>query len=181
MSYLQELHDARRQRLARLDPRVESKKLLKLRRPKPPVVAETAPASDLSKPPVERPILPIPIGGRPTAEATIKAVCQYCSVTKADLTGARVYQSLVWPRQLATAIMREQEKSLPEIGRALGGRDHTTIMHADRQAHLKFATEPLKACAFETVKNSLRTAGYYLVGDILQMDFELTHPAYIGA
>jgi len=42
-------------------------------------------------------------------------------------------RSLARPRQLAMALTKElTEHSLPEIGRAFGGRDHTTVMHACR-------------------------------------------------
>jgi chromosomal replication initiator protein len=49
----------------------------------------------------------------------------------ADLLSKRRTRSLARPRQMAMALSKElTEHSLPEIGDAFGGRDHTTVMHA---------------------------------------------------
>ncbi len=67
--------------------------------------------------------------------ATIMAVtAEYFAVTIDDLTGASRSRMLVNARQMAMYLCRElTDLSLPKIGEKFGGRDHTTVMHADRK------------------------------------------------
>jgi len=61
----------------------------------------------------------------------IDAVCQFYDISTKDLIGNSRKKELVWPRQIAIYIMREEIKtSYPSIGHEMGGRDHTTAMHA---------------------------------------------------
>ena len=58
----------------------------------------------------------------------------YYSLTVDDLCGASRTRQLVTARQIAMYLCRElTQMSLPKIGQAFGGRDHTTVMHADRK------------------------------------------------
>jgi chromosomal replication initiator protein len=60
-----------------------------------------------------------------------QAVSRYYKVKTSDLTGKRRLQAITRPRQLAMFLAKSlTSKSLPEIGRAFGGRDHTTVLHA---------------------------------------------------
>jgi len=62
-----------------------------------------------------------------------KAVADYYQLRVADLLSKRRTRSLARPRQVAMALAKElTEHSLPEIGDAFGGRDHTTVLHACR-------------------------------------------------
>lgn len=62
-----------------------------------------------------------------------KTVADYYQVRLSDLLSKRRVRSLARPRQLAMALAKElTEHSLPEIGDAFGGRDHTTVLHACR-------------------------------------------------
>lgn len=64
----------------------------------------------------------------------IACVCKYFSIDKDDLVGKTRKQELVLPRQIAIFLIREQtNKSLPEIGKIFGGKDHTTIMHSQKK------------------------------------------------
>jgi chromosomal replication initiator protein len=67
--------------------------------------------------------------------ATIMATCaEYFSVTVDDLCGTSRSRVLVTARQIAMYLCRElTDLSLPKIGQTFGGRDHTTVMHADRK------------------------------------------------
>ena len=68
-----------------------------------------------------------------TAEI-ISRVCKYFSVTNEEIMSGRRKKELVLPRQIAIYLIREQTtKSLPEIGKIMGGKDHTTIMHAEKK------------------------------------------------
>jgi chromosomal replication initiator protein len=62
-----------------------------------------------------------------------KIVGEYFGVRLQDLLSKRRVRSLARPRQIAMALSKElTEHSLPEIGDAFGGRDHTTVLHACR-------------------------------------------------
>jgi chromosomal replication initiator protein len=62
-----------------------------------------------------------------------KTVADYYQLKLTDLLSQRRTRSLARPRQLAMALAKElTEKSLPEIGEAFGGRDHTTVLHGCR-------------------------------------------------
>ncbi|WP_026802557.1 chromosomal replication initiator protein DnaA [Arenimonas oryziterrae] len=62
-----------------------------------------------------------------------KTVADYYQLRMADLLSKRRTRSLARPRQMAMALSKElTEHSLPEIGDAFGGRDHTTVLHACR-------------------------------------------------
>jgi chromosomal replication initiator protein len=60
-----------------------------------------------------------------------KIVAEYYKIRTADLLSPKRTRSITRPRQIAMALARELTKhSLPEIGNAFGGRDHTTVLHA---------------------------------------------------
>ena len=53
-------------------------------------------------------------------------------------------ERIVWPRQAAMYLTKElTEYSLPVIGRAFGGRDHTTVLHACRRVAVHIASSPV--------------------------------------
>jgi chromosomal replication initiator protein len=63
-----------------------------------------------------------------------KTVADYYQLRLGDLTSKRRTRSQARPRQVAMALAKElTEHSLPEIGDAFGGRDHTTVLHACRK------------------------------------------------
>ena len=68
-----------------------------------------------------------------------KTVAEYYKIRVADLLSKRRSRSIARPRQVAMALARElTNHSLPEIGDAFGGRDHTTVIHAcDRVKELR--------------------------------------------
>lgn len=69
----------------------------------------------------------------PVSIATIQQeICRFYGVSRADLVGSKRSQSFVYPRQIAMHLSRElTDLSLPRIGSEFGGRDHTTVMHAN--------------------------------------------------
>ena len=69
-----------------------------------------------------------------TIENIQKTVAQYYKIKVADLLSKRRNRSIARPRQIAMALSKElTNHSLPEIGDAFGGRDHTTVLHACRK------------------------------------------------
>ena len=69
-----------------------------------------------------------------TIENIQKTVAEYYKIRIADLLSKRRSRSIARPRQVAMALAKElTNHSLPEIGDAFGGRDHTTVLHACRR------------------------------------------------
>ncbi|MFL6161914.1 MAG: chromosomal replication initiator protein DnaA [Jatrophihabitantaceae bacterium] len=69
-----------------------------------------------------------------TATTIMAVTAEYFGVTIEDLTGGSRTRVLVQARQIAMYLCRElTELSLPKIGQTFGGRDHTTVMHAERK------------------------------------------------
>lgn len=72
-----------------------------------------------------------PKKGALTAKRIIEAAAEYYDIKIADIVGNCRKKELVLPRQIVMFIMREEmNASFPNIGQELGGRDHTTAMHA---------------------------------------------------
>lgn len=84
-----------------------------------------------------------------------KTVAEYYNIKLADILSKRRSRSVARPRQLAMALAKElTNHSLPEIGDAFGGRDHTTVLHACRKIQeLKDAQNDIK----EDYRNLIRT------------------------
>jgi len=77
-----------------------------------------------------------------------KTVADYFKINVSDLLSSRRTRSITRPRQMAMALAKQLTRhSLPEIGSAFGGRDHTTVLHACRkvdelrQVDLRFAED----------------------------------------
>ncbi|HEU0240080.1 MAG TPA: chromosomal replication initiator protein DnaA [Micromonosporaceae bacterium] len=84
----------------------------------------------------------IPDGSGPdiTADQIMASTAEYFGVSIDDLRGHSRSRVLVNARQVAMYLCRElTELSLPRIGQAFGGRDHTTVMHADRKIRLQMS------------------------------------------
>jgi len=90
-----------------------------------------------------------------TIENIQKTVAEYYKIKVADLLSKRRSRSVARPRQLAMALAKElTNHSLPEIGDAFGGRDHTTVLHACRKiAELREESNDIK----EDYSNLIRT------------------------
>ncbi|MBH98881.1 MAG: chromosomal replication initiator protein DnaA [Rhodospirillaceae bacterium] len=84
-----------------------------------------------------------------------RIVAEYFKIRIADLLSKRRSRSITRPRQIAMALAKElTNHSLPEIGDAFGGRDHTTVLHACRR--VKFLKETESRIS-EDYSNLLRT------------------------
>ncbi|MFB9234638.1 chromosomal replication initiator protein DnaA [Plantactinospora siamensis] len=84
----------------------------------------------------------IPDGAGPeiTADQIMASTADYFGVSLEDLRGNSRSRVLVNARQVAMYLCRElTDLSLPRIGQAFGGRDHTTVMHADRKIRQQMA------------------------------------------
>ena len=84
-----------------------------------------------------------------------KTVAEYYKIEMADILSKRRSRSVARPRQMAMALSKElTNHSLPEIGDAFGGRDHTTVLHACRKiVQLREESHDIK----EDYQNLIRT------------------------
>jgi chromosomal replication initiator protein len=74
-----------------------------------------------------------------------------------DLLSPNRSQPLAWPRQVAMYLARElTDATLPAIGRAFGGRNHTTVLHAYRKTAQRIACDRE---AYETVRRLTESLG----------------------
>lgn len=90
-----------------------------------------------------------------TLESIQKTVAEYYKIRVSDLLSKKRTRSIARPRQLAMALAKElTNHSLPEIGDAFGGRDHTTVLHACRKIAELVETDNRIA---EDHRNLLRT------------------------
>jgi len=84
-----------------------------------------------------------------------RTVADYYKIKILDLLSQRRTRSIARPRQVAMALSKElTNHSLPEIGNAFGGRDHTTVLHACRKVS---ELREIDADICEDYKNLLRT------------------------
>lgn len=67
-------------------------------------------------------------------EDILRVVSRHFGVSKGDILSQRRHRSVVWPRQIGMYLSKQlTSRSLPEIGRRFGNRDHTTVLHAIRK------------------------------------------------
>ena len=90
----------------------------------------------------------------------IDAVTSYYGVALRDLQGRARNRQLVLPRQVAMYLMREETSaSLVEIGRQLGGRDHTTVMHGIDKIERDLDTDATLRQQVMSIREALYTSG----------------------
>ncbi len=98
---------------------------------------------------------------RPTVNVNLKQIlavtARYFNVTQAAITGPSRRSSLVEARNVVVHLARRLTSlSYAAIGRGLGGRDHTTIMHADRRMADRVASDPTVYQAIDELERVLR-------------------------
>ncbi|HSI40828.1 MAG TPA: chromosomal replication initiator protein DnaA [Xanthobacteraceae bacterium] len=86
-------------------------------------------------------------------EDILRIVAKHYNVSRADLLSQRRTANVVKPRQIAMYLAKQLTlRSLPEIGRRFGGRDHTTVLHAVRKIDGLVATDRVLAEEIATLK-----------------------------
>ncbi len=79
---------------------------------------------------------------RVTIDEIQRRVCEHYRIRQAEMSSARRAREVARPRQVAMYLAKQlTPRSLPEIGRRFGGRDHTTVIHAVRQIEKLRATD----------------------------------------
>jgi chromosomal replication initiator protein len=92
-----------------------------------------------------------------TVDQIQKTVAEHYSLKQADLTSERRARAVARPRQVAMWLAKQiTTRSLPDIGRRFGGRDHTTVLHAVRRIEALKAEDPVIARDVEVLLRKLR-------------------------
>ena len=89
-------------------------------------------------------------------EDILRIVSRHYAVTRADIVSQRRHRSVVWPRQIGMYLAKQlTSRSLPEIGRRFGDRDHTTVLHAIRKIDRELEANTRLRDELETLKSQL--------------------------
>ncbi len=89
-------------------------------------------------------------------EDILRIVSRHFGVSKGDLLSQRRHRSVVWPRQIGMYLAKQlTARSLPEIGRRFGNRDHTTVLHAIRKIEGEITGNPRLRDEIEELKKLL--------------------------
>jgi chromosomal replication initiator protein len=95
---------------------------------------------------------------RVTIEEIQRKVAEHYNIRLADMIGPKRVRTLARPRQVAMYLSKElTTRSLPEIGRRFGGRDHTTIIHGVRKVETLMAGDPQLAEDLRLLRRLLST------------------------
>ena len=95
-----------------------------------------------------------------TPEYIISIVAEHYHVTVADLCGNKRSSKIVMPRQIAMYLCREiLDTSLKTIGKNLGDRDHTTVMHGIEKIEKELANNENLEKAIDTLKKKINPQG----------------------
>jgi chromosomal replication initiator protein len=86
-----------------------------------------------------------------------RIVARHYNVSRSDLLSSRRTANVVRPRQIAMYLAKTLTlRSLPEIGRRFGGRDHTTVLHAVRKIEGLIGSDNVLATEIESLKGQLQ-------------------------
>jgi chromosomal replication initiator protein len=89
-----------------------------------------------------------------------RAVCGHFRLTNSDLLSKDRHKSVAFARQVAMYLCRQRLKcSFPELGRAFGNRDHTTVMSAVRRVEALRATDPQVKAHLDAIEDKLAKTG----------------------
>ena len=93
---------------------------------------------------------------RITIDEIQRKVAEHYNIRLTDMHSARRARQVARPRQVAMYLSKQlTARSLPEIGRKFGGRDHTTVMHAVRKIEELMAEDPHITQDVEVIRRAL--------------------------
>jgi chromosomal replication initiator protein len=118
----------------------------------PPAIPEPIAVAEPPPPSVPEVVTEIEEGPRPvTIKEIQKCITKHFDLSMTELLSSRRLAKIVRPRQIGFYLARKlTSRSLPEIGRKFGGKDHTTILHACKKVEERMAKDPQLA---ETVRH----------------------------
>lgn len=103
---------------------------------------------DILKEPPSKPV---------TMEAIMDVVADHYAIKVADMKSKRRTRNITFPRQVAMYLIRElTDRSLPEIGEAFGGRDHTTVLHAVDKIEKELKMDPSLQNVIKELENLIQ-------------------------
>ena len=92
----------------------------------------------------------------PTIDQVKRATMTAFDITKTDIESARRSRSIAYPRQIAMYLCRKlTTRSLPQIGKFFGNRDHTTVLYAVRKLEEAVASDETLRRDIEKVERAL--------------------------
>ncbi len=95
-------------------------------------------------------------GRKISPKSVVEQTAQYYNVKPTDITGSKRDREIVLPRQVAMYIMRDElNMSFPQIAHALGGRDHTTVMHGVKKINLLITNDNSLQHEVKTLKEKI--------------------------
>lgn len=109
-------------------------------------------------------------GGRPFIAEIQDAVAAYYGLTRDDLKKDRRSQHISEARQLAMLFAREMTgRSYPEIGRAFGGRHHSTVLHAIDAAQMRIKRLQTEEVVYRSIRFNIERIIAARMTDIARM------------
>ena len=91
-----------------------------------------------------------------TCETIKKTVCKRFNIKVADIESSKRTRNLAFPRQIAMYLCREMiGTSLPKIGEAFGGKNHTTVLHAIDKISAEILENENTAAIVESLKEEI--------------------------
>lgn len=91
-----------------------------------------------------------------TPKEFLKKIAEFYDITVEQLIGTRRNKELVYPRQVCAYLLREElNYSFPRIGKELGGKDHTTIMHACNKINKEIQINSILKHEVNSIKEKL--------------------------
>lgn len=95
-----------------------------------------------------------------TPTEVITMVSNYYNVTVAAIRSEKRTKTIVWPRQILMYILRNELRlSQDEVGRMIGGRDHSTVIHADNKIKVELMTNIKLQDQIQDIKKRLLISG----------------------
>lgn len=157
-TYLRNLHQehlARRQRLGALSPAMKPEPAPPVPVVEPEICKPVHIAPAWAIPALVEFEMPVPV--TPMISHIVRVVARHYERHVNDLYGTRRSAHIVRPRQVAMYLARTLTRhGMPEIGRRMGGRDHTTVLHAFRKITTLLQVDPDLAETVDAIQAELQ-------------------------
>lgn len=129
-------------------------------KPAPVIIIESVPAPAVQSEIIPQPVLKgedAPEPKLPSVQEIKICVAQHFKLLPRELESPRRFAKIVLPRQIAFYLARKlTNRSLPDIGRRFGGKDHTTILHACKKMEQRMEEDPLLAQTVRCLEEQLQ-------------------------
>jgi hypothetical protein len=119
--------------------------------------AETSPEPNAEPAEIVPEAMPVLARSRIRIEVILRVVSRYYGVTVPEVIGPDRARTVTIPRQAAMRFASLEGWSFPEIGRRIGGRDHTTVLHGARSAAARMTRDAACADAMANIAKLLET------------------------